>query len=296
MNSKSAACSSNPFSSDGGVSLGSKRPPPLLSSPTFTPKQMHNIQPPEAFRATPCALLRIASNENDRTVDEFYSDRSRPSLGNAATRPTPSPIGRSDVIRSPSPQQLISSTSSPYRDHFPDCVASDLSQLSLRKENDGKNATASSIAVGSNIGRLSLANSIANSNANPLMSSSHSMRRASVAIGQQGSNRVSLSGTAALPTGLSQVSSTGLMGPPPGKDPRPLREKNFQFSCIKSLIKFLSECGYDRPLSPKLLSSPSAKDFASIFKFLYAQLDPTFIWTSDKKFEEEVPVLLKSLR
>ncbi|KAI8849418.1 HEC/Ndc80p family-domain-containing protein [Chytridium lagenaria] len=47
-------------------------------------------------------------------------------------------------------------------------------------------------------------------------------------------------------------------------------------------------------VSPKILQAPSAKDFQSIFKFLYAQLDPKFIF--QKKFEEEVPVILRGLR
>lgn len=80
------------------------------------------------------------------------------------------------------------------------------------------------------------------------------------------------------------------------KDPRPIREKAFQYSAIKSLIKFLAESSYDHPISPKILSSPSAKDFQSIFKFLYACLDPAYTWSSDKKFEEEVPYLMKGLR
>lgn len=79
------------------------------------------------------------------------------------------------------------------------------------------------------------------------------------------------------------------------KDPRPIREKSYQYSAIKSLIKFLAESSFDRPISPKILSSPSAKDFQAIFKFLYACLDQGYNWT-DKKFEEEVPGLIKSLR
>ncbi len=79
-----------------------------------------------------------------------------------------------------------------------------------------------------------------------------------------------------------------------GKDPRPIREKPFQLNCIKNLINFLTKAGYDKPISQKILTAPSTKDFQNIFKFLYAQLDPTFEF--GKKFEDEVPGLLKGIR
>lgn len=66
-------------------------------------------------------------------------------------------------------------------------------------------------------------------------------------------------------------------------------------AAIKNLIHFLSEANYDRQISPKILTSPSAKDFQLIFKFLYNKLDPCYAWTA-KRFEDEVPFLLKSLK
>jgi kinetochore protein NDC80 len=78
------------------------------------------------------------------------------------------------------------------------------------------------------------------------------------------------------------------------KDPRPIREKSWQSNAIRSLINFLVQAGYNQPVSPKTLQAPSAKDFTSIFKFLYAQLDPKYIF--QKKFEEEVPAILRGLR
>lgn len=79
-----------------------------------------------------------------------------------------------------------------------------------------------------------------------------------------------------------------------GKDPRPIREKSFQLNCIKNLISFLAKSGYDKPISQKILTAPSTKDFQSIFKFLYFQIDPTYEF--GKKFEDEVPGLLKGIR
>ncbi|KAI8921009.1 HEC/Ndc80p family-domain-containing protein [Powellomyces hirtus] len=78
------------------------------------------------------------------------------------------------------------------------------------------------------------------------------------------------------------------------KDPRPIREKSWQGNAIRGLIGFLVERGYNQPLSVKALQAPSATAFESIFKFLYGQLDPDFVF--QKKFEEEVPGILKGLR
>lgn len=77
-------------------------------------------------------------------------------------------------------------------------------------------------------------------------------------------------------------------------DPRPLSDRQYMQACMKSLICYLSEHHYDQPISLKTLSSPSAKDFQSIFTFLIRRLDPNFQWTT--KFEDEVPQLLKRLR
>ncbi|PJF18623.1 hypothetical protein PSACC_01565 [Paramicrosporidium saccamoebae] len=79
-----------------------------------------------------------------------------------------------------------------------------------------------------------------------------------------------------------------------GKDPRPIREKSYQLEVIKNLINFLAKSGYPHPISQKILTAPSAKDFQNIFKFLYAQLDPGYDF--GKKFEDEVPLVMKGLR
>ncbi|KAJ3078995.1 kinetochore-associated Ndc80 complex subunit ndc80, partial [Quaeritorhiza haematococci] len=80
----------------------------------------------------------------------------------------------------------------------------------------------------------------------------------------------------------------------PTKDPRPIRDKTWQANAIRTLINFLVQAGYNQPVSAKTLQPPSGKDFQTIFKFLYAQLDPCYVY--QKKFEEEVPVILKGLR
>ncbi|KAK3098855.1 hypothetical protein FSP39_023776, partial [Pinctada imbricata] len=57
---------------------------------------------------------------------------------------------------------------------------------------------------------------------------------------------------------------------------------------------FLTEHGYSHQITPKILASPTTKDFLKIFEFIYGQFEPKF--KLGKKPEEDVPVLLKSLR
>lgn len=80
----------------------------------------------------------------------------------------------------------------------------------------------------------------------------------------------------------------------PLRDPRPIREKQWQTHAIRTLIAFLAQAGYPHSVSPRTLATPAAKDFQNIFRFLYLQLDPNYLY--QKKFEEEVPLILKGLR
>jgi kinetochore protein NDC80 len=79
-----------------------------------------------------------------------------------------------------------------------------------------------------------------------------------------------------------------------GKDPRPIRDKNFQNNAISTLLNHLDQSSYDSHITPRILAVPSSKDFQSIFKFLYHQIDPTYEF--DKKFEDDVPILIRGLR
>ncbi|KAI3654129.1 hypothetical protein MP228_000848 [Amoeboaphelidium protococcarum] len=79
------------------------------------------------------------------------------------------------------------------------------------------------------------------------------------------------------------------------KDPRSIRDKEWQNSAVLNLISFLYECGYEKDLSPKVLASPSGKDFQMIFKFLYSRLDPHYPW-NPKKFEDDVPLVLRGIK
>lgn len=110
-------------------------------------------------------------------------------------------------------------------------------------------------------------------------------RRQSVA-----SSRQSFGGRPSLGSRRSSIhgSATGT------SDPRPLSDKAYRANCIRSLIQFLTENGYDAPLSPKLLSAPSTKDFIRIFQFIYAQFDPSYPWDR-MKAEDDIPLILKSI-
>ena len=79
------------------------------------------------------------------------------------------------------------------------------------------------------------------------------------------------------------------------KESRPIREKSWQAHAIRGLISFLVSSGYNQSaVSIKSLQNPSTKDFMSIFKFLYGQLDPGFDFK--RKIEEDVQYVLRALR
>ncbi|KAG5461624.1 MAG: HEC/Ndc80p family-domain-containing protein [Olpidium bornovanus] len=95
---------------------------------------------------------------------------------------------------------------------------------------------------------------------------------------------------------MSRASITGVRGTAVDqiKDPRPLRDKAWQQNTNKNIVDYLTNAGYSLPLSTKTLQMPTSKDFQTIFKFLCAKIDPNFVF--QKKFEEEVPVVLKALK
>ncbi|KAI9482068.1 kinetochore-associated Ndc80 complex subunit ndc80 [Coemansia sp. RSA 989] len=77
------------------------------------------------------------------------------------------------------------------------------------------------------------------------------------------------------------------------KDPRPLKDRSFQSKAQQRIMNYLSTHGYPGLLTPKTLATPTVKDFQTIFKFLYAQLDPRYMYA--KKFEEEVLIILRGI-
>jgi hypothetical protein len=80
---------------------------------------------------------------------------------------------------------------------------------------------------------------------------------------------------------------------PPQTDPRPLGDKNFLNGCIRTVITYLSTHGYPYAVSPKVLTSPTGKDFAQIVQFLFQRFDPTMKVFG--KVEDEVPLFFRRL-
>ncbi|ORZ19259.1 HEC/Ndc80p family-domain-containing protein [Lobosporangium transversale] len=78
------------------------------------------------------------------------------------------------------------------------------------------------------------------------------------------------------------------------RDPRPVKDKSFQRTLIHTILGYLTQSGFPQTITTKNLTHPTNKDFQDIFKFLYLRLEPGYEF--QKKFEDEVPMLLKTMR
>ena len=81
------------------------------------------------------------------------------------------------------------------------------------------------------------------------------------------------------------------------KDPRPLKDRNWQKGVRDEISEFLEQHGYPFAIPERTLTNPTTKDFQDIFRFIYGVFDgrPTASLTAlNKKFEDEVPILLRS--
>lgn len=72
-----------------------------------------------------------------------------------------------------------------------------------------------------------------------------------------------------------------------------MSDKSYQQLCMKRLLAFLLDHGYDSHVSMKTLRNPSGKDFESIMSFMMRRVDPGFQKDSNMKFEDEVSQTLK---
>jgi hypothetical protein len=77
------------------------------------------------------------------------------------------------------------------------------------------------------------------------------------------------------------------------QDPRPLGDKNYFQACLRTVITYLSSNSYPHAVSPKTLTTPTAKDFANIVQFLFQRFDPTM--KALGKIEDEVTLFFKRL-
>lgn len=82
------------------------------------------------------------------------------------------------------------------------------------------------------------------------------------------------------------------------RDPRPLRDKQFQAQMQQEIYSFLSSHNFEiemkHPLSQKTLRIPTQKDFVLIFQWLYRRIDPGYVF--QKSIEQEVYFVLKMLQ
>lgn len=101
-------------------------------------------------------------------------------------------------------------------------------------------------------------------------------------------HRNSVGGDRGQPSALPPLSV------PARTDPRQVSDKAFQQSCIKKLLKYLVDHGYDHPITHKSLARPSGKDFNHIVTFLFRQVDPNF-QDGTMKIEDEVAMNFKAL-
>ncbi|KAG4305374.1 hypothetical protein PORY_000930 [Pneumocystis oryctolagi] len=98
--------------------------------------------------------------------------------------------------------------------------------------------------------------------------------------------------TPGRPSNISFFSQTASQAP--SKDPRPIRDKQYQLTCIHSILTYLSNSGFPQALTPKNLQQPTQKDFMTIFKWLYHRLDPNYQFI--KKMDDEVITCIKNIK
>ncbi|KAJ1929985.1 kinetochore-associated Ndc80 complex subunit ndc80 [Tieghemiomyces parasiticus] len=87
---------------------------------------------------------------------------------------------------------------------------------------------------------------------------------------------------------LTRSSSAGM------KDPRAIRTNAFQQASGNAVYNFLTQAGYADGTLKRFLMNPTVKEYQQIFKFVYARLDPNYLF--QKKFEEEIQTILRGLR
>ncbi|XP_042241458.1 kinetochore protein NDC80 homolog isoform X2 [Homarus americanus] len=110
-------------------------------------------------------------------------------------------------------------------------------------------------------------------------------------------NNVLSSNALAAPSSVSRTSfdsarNSGI-GSKIRKETRPINDSAFKSQCIDKILDFLHKNGYEYQVQRRSLLTPSTKDFANIFNFVYRHLDGSY--TLPNRIEEEIPRLLKLL-
>lgn len=109
-------------------------------------------------------------------------------------------------------------------------------------------------------------------------------RRSSVYV-SAGHRNSSIGGIGVLSQNTSQA---------PNKDPRPIRDRQYKEQSVYAIIAYLQESGYPQHVVQKTLTTPTQKEFVSIFQYLYNRADPNFEFK--KKMDEDVLTCLKALK
>ncbi|SCU89554.1 LAFA_0E19020g1_1 [Lachancea sp. 'fantastica'] len=106
------------------------------------------------------------------------------------------------------------------------------------------------------------------------------------------SQRTSLLPNNAINSGVTNATNTN------NKDPRPLRDKNFQSLIQQEIFDYLQAQKYDvqanHPISLKALRQPTQKDFVFLFRWLYQRMDPGYSFT--KSLVYDVYAILKTIQ
>ena len=112
-----------------------------------------------------------------------------------------------------------------------------------------------------------------------------SQQRRSSTYAAPGQRNSSIGGIGVLSQNASQA---------PNKDPRPIRDKYFKDQSVHKIIAFLQDSGYPQHVVQKTLTTPTQKEFVSIFQYLYHKFDPNFQFV--RKIDEDVLFCLKALK
>eukprot|EP00004_Rigifila_ramosa_P011480 TRINITY_DN2458_c0_g1_i1.p1 TRINITY_DN2458_c0_g1~~TRINITY_DN2458_c0_g1_i1.p1 ORF type:complete len:630 (-),score=148.24 TRINITY_DN2458_c0_g1_i1:5-1894(-) len=79
------------------------------------------------------------------------------------------------------------------------------------------------------------------------------------------------------------------------QDPRDVMNKVFQRNAATVIIEYIASHGYDHPIAPKMLQSPTQREFYQMFQFLYRQIDPAYT-LPQQKLDEEITTIFRRLR
>ena len=128
-----------------------------------------------------------------------------------------------------------------------------------------------------------------NNRAAPNQSSADGLKKTSAS-----NRRRSISSTGRRQSYLPPVPGSSVAVAAVQRDPRPITDRGFQQQCIKRLLAFLVDQGYEYPITPKTLARPSGKDFTNIVTFMLRKVDPNF-QEGTMKIEDEIAMNFKFL-